>query len=211
MKRRLLCLLLCLSLLALAGNPGKALSKDEVLQLLASGGAELRVITLVHQYGIDFGVDDAVERDVRAAGAGDKVVTALREEAAKEAKRHLALGDTFLQAGDLDGATAQYGQALHFDSKNAGAHIGMGKVREQRGETEAALAEYQEAIKAKPDSGAAYNAMGKLWEAKGERQKALEAYRSGLEAEPEDAELKANYIRVAAKPTPPAVAAQAHA
>jgi formylglycine-generating enzyme required for sulfatase activity len=205
MKRAILCLASLLLLEALAAGAGKALSKDEVIQLLTTG-AEARVITLVRQYGIDFGVDEAAEREVRAAGGGDKLIAALREEAAKEAKKHLALGDTFLQASDLDGAAAQYGQALRFDSKNAGAHLGMGKVHEQRGDTAAALAEYQEAITAKPDSGAAYNAMGKLWEEKGERQKALAAYRSGLEAEPENAELKANYIRAAAKPAPPAPA-----
>jgi formylglycine-generating enzyme required for sulfatase activity len=208
MKRAILCLASLLLLEALAAGAGKALSKDEVIQLLTTG-AEARVITLVRQYGIDFGVDDAVEREVRAAGGGDKLIAALREEAAKEAKKHLALGDTFLQAGDLDGAAAQYGQALHFDSKNAGAHIGMGKVHEQRGDTAAALAEYQEAIRFRPDSSAAYNALGAFWEKKGEQKKALEAYRSGLEAEPENAELKANYIRAAAKPAPPAVAVQA--
>lgn len=199
MRGSAICLATVLLLVAAtAAGAGKPLSKDEVIQLLTTG-VESRVVALVHEYGVDFGVDDAAERDVRAAGGGDKLIAAIREEAAKEAKKRLGLGDTFLQAGDLDGAAAQYSQALRFDPKNAGAHVGMGKVLERRGDTDAALAQYQEAIKAKPDSGAAYNALGAFWEKKGEQKKALETYRSGLEAEPENAEVKANYLRLTAE------------
>ena len=197
-KRTAFYLLTLLLLGAMAGGAGKPLSKDEVIQLLTTG-VELRVITLVHQYGIDFEPDEAAVKELRAAGGTERLFAALREEADKEARKRLALGDTFLQAGDLDGAETQFRQALHFDSRNADAHLGLGKVREQRGQTEAALAEYQEAIKARPDSGAAYNAVGQLYEKQGEPQKALEAYRSGLETEPQNAGLKANYIRLAAE------------
>jgi hypothetical protein len=56
----------------------KALTKNEVIELLESGVPPARVEQLARQYGLAFSVTPAVETELRDAGATDELVDALR-------------------------------------------------------------------------------------------------------------------------------------
>ncbi|MBZ5513694.1 MAG: PEGA domain-containing protein [Acidobacteriia bacterium] len=57
----------------------KALSKNEVIELLESGVSPTRVEELSRQYGLAFTITSSVETELRDAGATDELVEALRK------------------------------------------------------------------------------------------------------------------------------------
>ena len=67
-------------------RPGRQLTKQDVVDALRGSVTIKRVITLVQQYGIDFGVTEDVSGQVRAAGGDEELITALKAQARKEAR-----------------------------------------------------------------------------------------------------------------------------
>jgi hypothetical protein len=57
----------------------KALRLDQITELLAGSVSSPRVIRLVKERGVTFQLDDGTEQRLRAAGAGDDLITAIRE------------------------------------------------------------------------------------------------------------------------------------
>lgn len=68
-----------------------------------------------------------------------------------KARVHTALGNALGEQGDLEGAIAQYRQALVINPDYARAHYNLGSALEATGNSESAIPEYEAAIQAKPD------------------------------------------------------------
>jgi hypothetical protein len=66
-----------------AGQSGKSLSQQEVIELLEGGVQSSRVSSIVDDRGINFRLTDAIEQRVRDAGGGDDVVASLRRASAR--------------------------------------------------------------------------------------------------------------------------------
>jgi tetratricopeptide (TPR) repeat protein len=70
---------------------------------------------------------------------------------------HLNLGIAHMDKGDLDGAIAEYRQALRLKPDDAKAHFNLGVALRLKGDLDGAIAEYREALRLKPDFPGAQN------------------------------------------------------
>ncbi len=85
-------------------------------------------------------------------------------------------GDLFYQEDDLQGAIAEYRDALHLDAKNPNVHNSMGVCLAKKNDLEAARKSFQTAIENDPkDAMAAYN-LGVIHMQKNEIQEALACF-----------------------------------
>jgi PEGA domain-containing protein len=55
----------------------KPLGKNDILELLKSGSAKTHIIAFINDYGIDFGLTDEIEQDLRSHGADDAILLAI--------------------------------------------------------------------------------------------------------------------------------------
>ena len=116
MNVRLLACVFLASVLALgqgSANRNKALTQAEVLELLRGGVSSPRVTTLVNENGVDFTATEDDLNQLRAAGAQDALLEAIRQwgPERREALQHVKAGDQAQAAGYLAKAASEYTQA----------------------------------------------------------------------------------------------------
>lgn len=111
--------------------------------------------------------------------------------------RHLAKGETFLAAGNLDKARIEFQNALQIAPKSPEARLEMGVVDEKLGNTRDAAQFYQGTIDVSPDNIEARARLARLYLFSGSPDQALELIRPGLEKHPDDARLLT--VRAAAR------------
>ena len=70
---------------------------------------------------------------------------------------HINLGVALELRGDLDGAIAEYRQALRMKPDDAKAHYNLGGALRLKGDLDGAISEYRQALRLKPDFPAAQN------------------------------------------------------
>ncbi|GAA4866035.1 type IV pilus biogenesis/stability protein PilW [Luteimonas vadosa] len=99
-------------------------------------------------------------------GASDRVAPEynLRDEprdiGAAVARRHAALAEQRLRAGQLDDAEKEAKAAVKADPRSAAGHTLLALVHQQRGRSEAAGSHYAKAAEVAPESGAMLNNYG---------------------------------------------------
>ena len=101
--------------------------------------------------------------------------------------RHLAKGETFLAAGNLDKARIEFQNALQIAPKSPEARLEMGVVDEKLGNPRDAAQFYQGIIDVSPDNIEARARLARLYLFSGAPDQALELIRPGLEKHPDDA------------------------
>ena len=87
-------------------------------------------------------------------------------------------------SGDLDGAIANFSEALQFDPKNAVVFFNRGLAYSNKRDTDRAIADYSEAIRLDPKYSFALNNRGILYSNKRDYDKALADYSEAIQTNP---------------------------
>jgi tetratricopeptide (TPR) repeat protein/tRNA A-37 threonylcarbamoyl transferase component Bud32 len=101
------------------------------------------------------------------------------------------LGTVLKDKGDLDGAIAQFKQALALDPKCAPGHNNLGTVLKDKGDLDGAIAQFKQALALDPKLARAHNGLGNALADKGDLDGAIAEYKQALALDPKDA--KAHY------------------
>jgi tetratricopeptide (TPR) repeat protein len=86
--------------------------------------------------------------------------------------------------GDLDGAIADYNQAIKLNPRYAAAYDNRGNVKRKKDDLDGAVADYSQAIKLSPKYARAYNNLGRAKDMKGDRGGAIADYNQAIELDP---------------------------
>lgn len=105
---------------------------------------------------------------------------------------HLDRGSALAEKGDLDGAIAEFRQAVQQNPNDVDAHYNLGIALHSKGDLEGAIAEFREAIRLKPDFTRAHINLGNTLDDKGDRDGAIAEYRKALILKPDDADAHFN-------------------
>jgi Flp pilus assembly protein TadD len=132
----------------------------------------------------------------KGVDAGRRVVTPPSVRPSK-AEAHNARGFELAQAGDVEGAIAEFRRAVSADPKNFKAHNNLGVLYKQKGLTAQAINEYQAASKADPANPVPYKNMAILYDEQGRLPEALRSFARYLELAPNasDAEVIRSRVR----------------
>jgi tetratricopeptide (TPR) repeat protein len=87
--------------------------------------------------------------------------------------------------GDLDGAMADYNQAIKFNPKDAAAYNNRGNVKFTKGDLNGAMADYNQAIRLNPQYAVAYNNLGNVKLRKGDLNGAMADLNQAIELNPQ--------------------------
>ena len=103
-------------------------------------------------------------RGGRRTPRGDPAQARLREA-------HNNLGNALRDQGKLDGAVAEYREAIRLKPHYADAHYNLGNALSDQRKLDEAIAEYREAIRLKPGFAEAHNNLGYALPTKGSRRR----------------------------------------
>jgi Flp pilus assembly protein TadD len=95
-----------------------------------------------------------------------------------------ALGLALFDLMDLEGAAAQFQQALHLDRDFAPAHNSMGIILHQKGDFDGAIVEYRTCLRLHPKNYSAHNNLAWLLHQKGDLDGAIAEYRAAVALAP---------------------------
>jgi tetratricopeptide (TPR) repeat protein len=82
--------------------------------------------------------------------------------------------------GDLDGAMADYNQAIQLNPKYSAAYDNRGNVKRKKGDVNPANADFNRAVKLNPKYSAAYDNLGSVKLAKGDLDGALAYFNQAI-------------------------------
>jgi tetratricopeptide (TPR) repeat protein len=95
-------------------------------------------------------------------------------------------GNAFDDAGDHDGAIADYTQSIKFKPDYAQTYYNRGLSYNDKQDYASALADFAQAIKLRPDFGRAYYAQGRAYEGKGDFKQALGSFEAAAKIAPDN-------------------------
>ena len=101
-----------------------------------------------------------------------------------------ALGETALQARDLDRAEAAFAKALAADPRHYYARLGLGRVLLERGDPSGAVVRFDSAVHSRPAAALPAFYLGRALEAKGEAGAAQRAYQEALRKDNQFSEVR---------------------
>jgi tetratricopeptide (TPR) repeat protein len=102
---------------------------------------------------------------------------------------HGNLGLALYGRGDIDGAVAQFREALRINPRDEASHVNLGNALARTGMPRDAEAEYAEAIRLRPDDTDARTDLGNLALAAGRFSEAVAQYEGVLRLRPGDAQV----------------------
>jgi len=102
-----------------------------------------------------------------------------------DATAHSKRGVDLYEKGDLEGATAEYREALRLKPHFPQAHYNLGLALSRKGDLEGAVAEYRQALRLKPDYPEAHYYLGIALTDKGNLDEAIAEYREALRLKPD--------------------------
>ena len=104
-----------------------------------------------------------------------------------KAEDHFSRGNALYKKGDLDGAIAEYREALRLQPNLPTAHGNLAAALAAKGDLDGAIAEFREALRLRPNYPEAHYNLGEALAAKGNKE---EAAREFAEAQRLDPKLK---------------------
>jgi len=99
----------------------------------------------------------------------------------------------FQQMGNLDGAIAEYREALRLSPNNGDVHVYLGVGLAARGDWDGATAERREALRLDPRLARAHALLGSVLKDKGDLVGALEEYRTAFVLDPRNPDYRQAY------------------
>jgi tetratricopeptide (TPR) repeat protein len=105
-----------------------------------------------------------------------------------ERDAHHDLGVALHLKRDLEGAMAEFREAIRLDAKHAPAHNGLGTTLFEKGDSTGAADEFRTAIAIDPGSARGHYNLGNALRAKGDVGGAIAAYRRAIELDPGNAQ-----------------------
>ncbi|MGO9268917.1 MAG: tetratricopeptide repeat protein [Terriglobia bacterium] len=93
-------------------------------------------------------------------------------------------GNALYEKGDLDGAAAEYREALRLNPNDDTAHNNLGVALHDKGDLGGAIAEYRMAIRLEPDDADSHYNLGFALDEKGDLDGAVAEYREALRLDP---------------------------
>lgn len=105
-------------------------------------------------------------------------------------RTHASLGWALANKGDLDGAVAEYREALRLNPDNGNAHYLLGLALGKKGDWDGAMAECREALRLDPNNAIAHHALGMVLEREGNFEGALREYRVAHNLDPQNPEYR---------------------
>jgi Flp pilus assembly protein TadD len=193
-----------------SGQPSeKALSKKQILELLAGDVPSSRVAMLVSDRGIDFNPTDDYLKTLEGAGAESDLLDALRvalppqvtlsnsthpvstDSAADQAtqaqvQQHLMQGLQFRKKGQFPEAEQEYRAATNLEPKNPDIWVGLSSVYNQERKFDDAIAAAHQALKLNPDFDRAHVALGVGLGDQGDYQGAAAEFRKAVTLNPDN-------------------------
>lgn len=118
-----------------------------------------------------------------------KLIDELPEEAAVWSNR----GNVRVRQNNLDGALADYSQAIALAPTEPDPYLNRGAVFEALGEWEKAMGDYNQVLQINPDDPAAYNNRGNAEAGKGEWELAIADYQAAITLQPSFSLAYGNY------------------
>jgi len=117
----------------------------------------------------------ASPRNIPAASQTNRPSVQLAQASPAEAA--FDRGTAKLRNGDLEGALADYNQAIQLDPELAVAYVNRGLVRRRLGDVQGALSDYNSAINLDPNMGEPFYNRGLIRRSNGDPQGALSDFR----------------------------------
>jgi tetratricopeptide (TPR) repeat protein len=114
---------------------------------------------------------------------GQQVAT-IPEANVQNAVTYFDLGLAKQKKGDLDGAMADYNQAIHLNPKDTSAYNNRGNVKFTKGDLNG-MADYNQAIRLNQKYAVAYNNRGNIKLRKGDRSGAMADFNHAIELNPQ--------------------------
>jgi tetratricopeptide (TPR) repeat protein len=115
------------------------------------------------------------------------------EKRPNNARAHNGLGLALMQAGKVQEAISQYGQALHLEPDYFEASINLGIALVQLGRLSEAIGQYEQALRIKPDSAEAHYNLGNTLRRVGKATEAIGHYEQALRIQPNYADVHHNF------------------
>jgi tetratricopeptide (TPR) repeat protein len=94
--------------------------------------------------------------------------------------------------GDVDGAIAEFREAIRIDPKDAKVHYNLGLLLRVKGDVKGVIAELQEAVRLDPGHSAAYQNLGNALMMKGDAVGAIASYKEALRLDPKNSNVHYN-------------------
>lgn len=113
-----------------------------------------------------------------------KLIESSTESAQNRAIAYINRGTLRLDNGDVDGAMADYNQAIAIDPKHANAYNGRGNAYQDKGDVDRAMADYNQAVAIDPKHANAYNGRGNAYQRKGDIDRAIADYDQAIALDP---------------------------
>src|SRR6516164_5505153 len=96
-------------------------------------------------------------------------------------------GNAYQAKGDLDGALADYSQAIQVDPTYVNARFNRGNAYKAKGDLARAIADYNEAVQLDPKYVFAYNNRGNAYYARSDLDRAIADYDQAIQLDPKNA------------------------
>jgi len=109
-----------------------------------------------------------------------------------DADPHYKLGVALQRAGRIQGATAQYEQALRINPRTAEAHWNLGNGLREVGKAVEAMGQYEQALRLEPDFAEAHNNLGVALAQAGRLPEAIKHYERAVQIDPSLADAQNN-------------------
>jgi tetratricopeptide (TPR) repeat protein len=120
----------------------------------------------------------------RSIASCTRIVEDLSESAKSRALAHFSRGLAYLEQNDLDGAIADFTDAIRLDPKNATAYDNRGQAFSLKGDYDRAIADFDQAVNIDPGHSSAFNRRGIAWQAKGEVDRAIADFSRAIAVAP---------------------------
>jgi len=159
------------------------LTQDQVQGLVRSGLGDDSGAKLIEQRGIDFTPSEDFLQSLKAGGASEAFLKALRLNLNND-WAHVDLGVALGNKGDWDGEIAEERAALRLNPKNDMAHVDLGVALGGKGDWDGAIAEERAALRLNPKNDMAHVDLGVALGGKADWDGAIAEERAALRLNP---------------------------
>jgi Flp pilus assembly protein TadD len=117
------------------------------------------------------------------AGRKDPMILT-RSDRKAVARRHLAFGKTLQERGDMDGAIAEFREAVKIAPDDAQPHLDLGLALRDKGDVEGAITSYRMTLHMRPNDPDAHYLLGTAYSEKGQLEASIGEFREAIRLRP---------------------------